>query len=342
MDCGLQWYEWRELYPSKLRTPVAICWAEVATHNNFVLNRGTQVFKNSAPVVKLVPEAESSYETLIGTLNSSLGGFWIKQVCHCKGGQGVNEGAKAEMWERFYQMNGTMLASFPISARQPSKLPTTLVEGSTALSGMSPSAALAIWNGPESGHLSSWLASYRLGWKAQRQFNIAWQEELDWQIYEAYDLIESADAVSLPEGEAMDAIPADGINLGERAFEIVLARRMTAGEVQTTWFARHGSTPITEIPTYWPAAYRELVERRIRRIESDSNIRLIEQPEYKRRWNTESWDSQFQRAATEWLLLRLETYFFGSERMKPEVRDQRSEVRGRTFCSRSGSMPIAR
>ncbi|RYG94350.1 MAG: hypothetical protein EON58_16450 [Alphaproteobacteria bacterium] len=144
---------------------------------------------------------------------------------------------------------------------------------------------------------------------------IAWQEELDWQIYEAYELIETFDTVSLPEGEAMDAIPPDGIKLGERAFEIVLARRMAAGEVQTTWFARHGSTPITEIPAHWPAAYRELVERRIRRIESDSNIRLIEQPEYKRRWNTESWDSQFQRAATQWLLTRLEGYFHEGSRV---------------------------
>ena len=175
--------------------------------------------------------------------------------------------------------------------------------------------------------LKQFLADTRDLWTSHRRKLIAWQEELDWQVYEAYGLIEASDAVSLPEGEAMDAIPPVGIQLGERAFEIVLARRMAAGEVQTTWFTRHGSTPITVIPTHWPAAYRELVERRILRIESDSNIRLIEQPEYKRRWNTESWDSQFQRAATEWLLLRLETYFFGSERMT-EVREQRTDAGG--------------
>ena len=42
----------------------------------------------------------------------------------------------------------------------------------------------------------------------QRRQLIAWQEELDWQIYEAFGLVEGAAAsgpaaVSLPEGEAM-------------------------------------------------------------------------------------------------------------------------------------------
>ena len=113
----------------------------------------------------------------------------------------------------------------------------------------------------------------------------------------------------------MDAIPPKGIELGQRAFEIVLARRIAVGEVQSTWFARHGSTPITEVPNHWPAAYRELVERRIQRIAYDPSIRLIEQPEYKRRWYTEPWDEQFANAARDWLLARLETYFFDSERM---------------------------
>jgi hypothetical protein len=50
-------------------------------------------------------------------------------------------------------------------------------------------------------------------------------------------------------------------------------------------------------------------------IENDPNIRLIEQPEYKRRWNTESWESQLERALREWLLLRLESYLDFDGRM---------------------------
>ena len=109
-----------------------------------------------------------------------------------------------------------------------------------------------------------------------------------------------------------------GIALGQRAFEIVLARKVAAGETQTTWFERHGSTPITEIPSHWPDDYRRLVEHRIALIESDPNIRLIEQPEYKRRWNTESWESQLERALREWLLDRLESYFDVDGRMNDQ------------------------
>ena len=46
--------------------------------------------------------------------------------------------------------------------------------------------------------------------------------------------------------------------------------------LQTTWFARHGSTPTTETDD-------PLTLRRIAAIESNPNIALIEQPEYKRR-----------------------------------------------------------
>ena len=46
-----------------------------------------------------------------------------------------------------------------------------------------------------------------------------------------------------------------------------------------------------------------------RAIETDRNIALIEQPEYKRRWNTEPWESQLERALRSWLLDRLESYF---------------------------------
>ena len=84
------------------------------------------------------------------------------------------------------------------------------------------------------------------------------------------------------------------------------------------WFVRHNSTPITELSADRPDDYRRLVERRIELIESDPNIRLIEQPEYKRRWNTEPCDSQLERALHGWLLDRLESYFDFDGRMNDE------------------------
>jgi hypothetical protein len=158
---------------------------------------------------------------------------------------------------------------------------------------------------------------------AIRRRLIALQEELDWRCYRLYGLTGeelTREAVSgaasvhgstgSPRTEGAGAPRTEGvpeIDLGERAFEIVMARQMARGELETTWFERHGSTPITEIPAHWPEDYRRLVERRIALIESDRNIGLIERPEYKRRWNTEPWEVQEARALRGWLLDRLES-----------------------------------
>ncbi|BDI06350.1 DUF7008 domain-containing protein [Sphaerotilus microaerophilus] len=130
---------------------------------------------------------------------------------------------------------------------------------------------------------------------------IAGQEELDWRCYRLYGLLPASVG-----GDEVEYAAPVGVALGERAFEIVLARRMAAGKEQTTWFERHGSTPITDLPAHWPEAYRRVVQRRIELIESDRNLGLIERPEYKRRWNSPSWQELEQAALREWLLDRLE------------------------------------
>ncbi len=67
---------------------MSIAFAEVATHNHFVLDRGGKVFKQSAPVIKLPAGAsEDDHLGLLGVLNSSTACFWLKQVCHNKGGR---------------------------------------------------------------------------------------------------------------------------------------------------------------------------------------------------------------------------------------------------------------
>ncbi|MEU1691272.1 BREX-2 system adenine-specific DNA-methyltransferase PglX [Streptomyces hirsutus] len=130
---------------------------------------------------------------------------------------------------------------------------------------------------------------------------IALQEELDWTVYGAYELL-SADEVArttLAKAPA-DLTEADvpELALGQRAFEIVLAR----SGAETAWFERHGSTPVTEIPAHWPEAYRKVVQARIDLIEANKDIRLIERPEYKRRWSTEPWEKREAAALRNWLL----------------------------------------
>jgi len=140
---------------------------------------------------------------------------------------------------------------------------------------------------------------------------VAIQEELDWALYQRYGLIEEVTYT----GDLPD------LKLGERAFEIALAQDVAAGSESTAWFGRHESTPTTAIPDVWPEGYREVVQRRLDVIESHKFIRLLEKPEFKRRWATEPWEKQVERALRGWLLDRLEDrrfWFDGSGR--PAVR----------------------
>ena len=165
--------------------------------------------------------------------------------------------------------NATVIAEFPLVESLPLALTPTLDRLAQELAATNP-AVLVHRALP----LRATLDAARAATESLRQQMIATQEELDWRCYQLYGLTQT---------ELTHPQPPE-IALGERAFEIVLARRMAAGQAETTWFARHGSTPITELPAHWPADYRLVVETRIALIESDKFIGLIERPEYKRRW----------------------------------------------------------
>ena len=146
---------------------------------------------------------------------------------------------------------------------------------------------------------------------------IALQEESDWACYRHYALNSATDNLEWPE-DKLTELPV--LTLGERAFEIAMAREVEAGQLETTWFTRHstaGSQPISELPAHWPPAYRDLVERRLAILEENKDINLIERPEYKRRWNTEPWADRQEEALRQWLLSRLEGYFLGGKRVCP-------------------------
>lgn len=295
---GAKWYEWQELYFDKLQTPISIVFAEVATHNHFVLDRGGKVFKQTAPIIKLPPEAtEDDHLALLGILNSSTACFWLKQVCFPKGGDHVGtEGARVRRtaWDERYAFSSTPVGGVPIPTDRPLTIAQKLDQLGKSLSGAGPQQMLC--DGvPEARRLED----ARIENASIRAQMISHQEELDWHCYRLYGL--TADDLRYSSADLPE------LALGQRAFEIVMARQIASGELETTWFDRHGSTPITEIPSHWPEAYRELVERRIKLIETNKEIALIEKPEYKRRWNTEPWEAQEQRALKNWLLDRLET-----------------------------------
>ncbi len=295
---SLRWYEYGELYREKLRWPLSITFAFVSTHNHFVLDRGGKVFKQSAPVIKLPEGAmEQDHLRLLGLLNSSSACFWLKQVCHDKGIRGEGGGFTSEDWERFFEFTGTKLEQFPVPDGVPVELAARLDELASDLQRVRPAAVAADAVPTRAG-----LDRARGEWERIRSEMISAQEELDWEVYGPYGLLgDEADEVI---GAQVDK---PQLRLGERAFEVVLARQMERGEAESEWFKRHRSAPITELPTHWPAEYRALVERRLAKIASDPYLHLIERPECKRRWATPPWEDQEAQALQEWLLDRLES-----------------------------------
>ena len=97
---------------------------------------------------------------------------------------------------------------------------------------------------------------------------------------------------------------------------------------------------ITELPADWPDDYKNLVERRIEAIESNPQIALIEQPEYKRRRNTEPWDSQVERALRSWLLDRLDSYFDFDGRLSEGLTQRREGAKPKEKQSLGDSTPL--
>ncbi|MFE0785268.1 BREX-2 system adenine-specific DNA-methyltransferase PglX [Streptomyces mutabilis] len=298
VEAGLRWTEYGRLTAKKLRTPLSLTFAEVATHNHFVLDRGGKVFKQTAPVVKLREGAsEVDHLRLLGVLNSSTAGMWLKMSCHSKGSEGYQSGIKTEMWERFYQFNSSNVERFPLPVDYPTVLAAALDALAQQLAASSPATKAA-----ETVPTAGVLRDARTRWESTRARMIALQEELDWQVYSLYNLHSEDLRVS----EDPEDLNIPELSLGERAFEIVLARRVAAGEASDEWFKRHYSTPITEIPAHWPAPYREIVQKRIDAIESNRAIGMVERPEYKRRWATEGWDALQEKALRSWLLDRME------------------------------------
>jgi len=220
-------------------------------------------------------------------------------MCHCKGSTVDSQGARQTTvpWEDFYQFNSKRLALLPLPLDLPQTFGWELDGLASRLSAVEASAVRA-----KSVPTRAALDTARTEHDHIRARMIALQEELDWDVYHRYGLLSDDEAADL----IADPASVPELSLGERAFEIVLARRKAAHELDTQWFARHRSTPIVEIPGDWPEPYRTVVAKRIETIENRHDIALIERPECKRRWQSEPWEKKERAALRVWLLDRCE------------------------------------
>jgi len=291
VDAGLNWWEFGRLTAHKLRLPLAIAFPLVATHNHFKVFRRAAIFNQGALVIKLKAANDDLLHVgLTGLLNSSVACFWGRQTLFPKGG--FPDGK----WQERLEWDATKVRTFPVANLLPTEIARHLDRKACELSELlgqeESEGALNIKNNQEIA-----FSNERVGEKIReiRHWVISLQEELDWECYYLYGIIDTP--------LTSDAPPP--IEFGHRAFEISLARK-EASSADNAWFKHHLSIPTTDLPKNWPNEYQELVRRRIKAMESNRELNLIERPENKRRWHSEPIGTLQQEKLRNWLLDRLE------------------------------------
>ncbi len=305
-DGGRPWWEWHQLPRDADAESLALAFAEVATHNHFVLDRNALAFKQTAPFIKFkIGVPETSVVGLMAALNSSTVCFWLRHTSYPKD-------RSPEPWATRFQFGSTKVLATPIPGNMPIDRGRTLVRLGEDLVALTPRNVLARWRESAVGDLGQLLKEAETTWALKREHLLFEQEELDWEVYRLYGVIDD----DLTHSGSSIA----GIILGQRAFEINLARRVAKGTEGKAWFERHGSIPITQLPEDWPDDYKALVQRRLELIESDRNIGLLEKPEFKRRWATTGWTAQCREALQAAILDRLEEPTLWQDPQGPTVR----------------------
>ncbi|MCT7657637.1 BREX-2 system adenine-specific DNA-methyltransferase PglX [Mycobacterium deserti] len=290
---GRTWWEWHQIALDRVGRPFSLAYPNLATHNHFALDRRGRVFNPHAPFIQLRADASlEQYQQLLAYLNTSVVCFWLKQNSHDRGVGGIGGGIGDEAWEPRYELTGTTLKRLPIPASLPRR-GEVIDRLAEELKNLVQTAVE-----PTSTPTRAELEERAARWKQTLEQLVFEQEELDWEAYSLWGLVD--EDLTYREADSPTIVP------GQRAFEIVLARRIRDGDEESAWFERHGSKPTTELPDQWPHDYRHLVERRITEIETHPYVGLLERPENKRRWVTEPWAEQEERALRMWLLRRLE------------------------------------
>lgn len=305
-EAGKTWYELRRVSRDKFRSSLSIAFAFVSTHNQFALERDVKVFGRTAPVIKLSQDADpDDYLDLLGLLNSSTLGFWMKHVFHSKGSSS-GEAIRSEDWEQFWEYDSTKMQDAPITAKDRESridLARALDAAARERSECVPARILmrSDWSSPE---LLNRLAEAQARFLELTERMVALQEELDWLTYRSYGLVDSG-------LHTISSFAVEALGLGHRPFEVVLARRNEELEddERSTWWQRHGHTPVTEVPDRYSPGHRQRLEERIDAIEADARLGLLESPPFKRRWQTPDFGADTIAAAELWLLERLEDLF---------------------------------
>jgi hypothetical protein len=304
-EAGRPHWEYHQIPKDRYSTPLSIAFAEVASHNHFVLDRGGKVFKQTAPIIKLSANTtEDIHLALLGLLNSSTACFWMKQVSHQKqmmGGDGIRISSRAKVP---YQFAGTRLLEFPIPKPfsvgllrdRIQQLATQLNDLSQEMSLLT--AANAVRQGVAGGTFQVLALFKEIEAKRARirSSMVFLQEEIDFTTYVMFGLVDHSLLCDMWEW------PTVKLDAGMRPFEIIQQRNLDEFSVPN------------DVPTEWPLELQTVWRNRMDAIRRSKDLTLIEDDHYKRRWlgrqglfNHTARQDELKAACKSWLLDRLET-----------------------------------
>ena len=241
---GIRWYEYLDHHPERWAGSPTIVMNRSGTHVRAALIRDPVVVSGTA--LALTPRDEDVAALVLGVLGSSVGTFWCKHAFH------VYDRVDGRAFEATVQglgqlpLPGRGLRTVMEAARRCDAAARAIVDPSSAIAG-------------EPARLRERLAAVQTANEAAAERLRFWQEELDWAVYWAYELVQSyqkREWSSEPSTEAGDAPDTDGI-LGARWGE--LASNEAIRTLETSEYKRPAETePWEEVErhalTQWVAA----------------------------------------------------------------------------------------
>ncbi len=267
-DAGLHWYEYMQYTASANLSPLSIVFAEVATHNHFVLDLGGRLFKQSAPVIKFKEGVdENDYLSLLTYLNSSTACFYLRQVAHQKQMMGADSIRHSDPTTVTFAFNGGSISLVPLppwtsndreelasAARDMQRLALEFVR-------LGPRHALKDFSAVASDDLVTKLKTDQ---ELTLHKMVGLQEWMDWRIYKMFGLPIPDAAVGQP----------TGTRPGLRAFEV---RQHESGRLITIDNYETGSEADA-------SAIDSAVSHRLICIKEQELVAELEQSQFKRRW----------------------------------------------------------
>ena len=287
----------------------AIAYAEITSHNHFVVSSlNDRLFDRTSPIIRFptlgeVQASQNFLNDVAAILNSSIVEWWFKSRCRIKNGSG-------EPWQWQYARNGENIKSTPIEQTGRTNRRGLVALISSLQQKLENSSPGIIFRFATAENVADLIAAAEQIVSRNRGLLYALQEELDWTLYGDYGF---CDKLIYAKPEEVEPIL-----LGHRAFEI--AAEQANENSNMSWLADQGAQVTSQIPDEYSAETRDLIAKRIERIQNSELIAAFEQPSFKRRWSFGNWENALQSAAREWLLDAVEK-FLGETRQLNPVRE---------------------